>query len=504
MQLLDKITTPAQLLEVEGIKHSAFLKECEKLYGPLDDSSLWKYRERLRSLFIYKEINFEGEPFHFVHLNPEDPTVIAYTPDDSKGKRDIKTLIKPGKYLANHTDLDNEKIKEIITDYKHRFLPPELEFSKDANDAVRIYEEGPNSCMCRKGWDHKKEHPALVYAGPDVGVAYIRRNNKIVARTVIRTDRKPPEYIRVYGDEGLMKKALQANGIKLAQDGLKGCRLPVVWRGKNPGVRLVMPYLDGKAPFIKFPKDAKDENFVNEEFVKAVNETVSGRLKCHSTDGYLVMPNTEDCRTCGQRFHLSQMHRVSGVGYYCRTCFAKKLVSDDLEEVVTSEGHRVYPISKVRRNRRRYAMHEGLYHTRDALKQKGLCIDALTHKVVPVEGYKLCAHHDAYFKEENMAVLQRASGLRYMHVTLDSEALDTGSWYYNPKSKVFYNWDAVRPRGCVAFHDYCVAKLSELKKSGVHATVEAAVTNMRGLNPSLANIFIRTLRVMNDRSDELK
>ena len=258
MQLSEKIVTPEDLLKVEdhNIKHSAFMKECENLYGPLSDNTFWKYREHLRVTYVYKAINIKGKPFHFVHFNENDPNLIAFTANDKVGKKDGKTFIKPGKYLAQYSSLDNEQIKAVVTNYKHEFVPPKIHYATSADDAVRIYEEGPNSCMRGKGWK-EIEHPTRVYYGPDISLAYIKNKSGkgVSARSIIRTDRTPNEYIRIYGDEALMKKAFNAVGIKQSSDGIRGCRIPLLWRENEEQKALLMPYIDGAAKYAFVSKD---------------------------------------------------------------------------------------------------------------------------------------------------------------------------------------------------------------------------------------------------------
>jgi hypothetical protein len=90
-----------------------------------DRNDEWKARERQR-LFItreYPKVPWHGRigtpgrriiDNHFVHVSTHDPRMIAYTETADKGRRDIQTRVKPGKYLKRYFGdmLSDDQIRE--------------------------------------------------------------------------------------------------------------------------------------------------------------------------------------------------------------------------------------------------------------------------------------------------------------------------------------------------------------------------------------------------------
>jgi hypothetical protein len=80
-----------------------------------------EWRERERKKFAdgtYARVPWHGERWfvgsmadlnHFVHVSEDDPSKVAYTPDDRFGSEDRQLRMKPGKYLRKH-------FAEVLTD----------------------------------------------------------------------------------------------------------------------------------------------------------------------------------------------------------------------------------------------------------------------------------------------------------------------------------------------------------------------------------------------------
>jgi hypothetical protein len=128
---------------------------------------------------------------HFVHISAIDPTAVAFTEDERKGEADRQTMIRPGKYLQKFLGagasgtIEHGPLKgwaPQITKMQIAFYaswhqsgkrPPSDEtliFTEDGDEMVRLYEEGPESCMMGKGWDTDR-HPVQVYAGGGLALA---------------------------------------------------------------------------------------------------------------------------------------------------------------------------------------------------------------------------------------------------------------------------------------------------------------------------------------------
>jgi len=68
----------------------------------------WRTRELARALTgEYLPVPWALEPWaapllaeHFPHVSTDDPTMLAYTPDEPKGEQNRQTRCRPGRYLS--------------------------------------------------------------------------------------------------------------------------------------------------------------------------------------------------------------------------------------------------------------------------------------------------------------------------------------------------------------------------------------------------------------------
>jgi hypothetical protein len=245
------------------------------------------WQEREQAMFqagLYDLPVWVEEPFwrnyghelhdHFVHISLADPTAIAFTEDKRKGKADRQTPMKPGKYLQKfmgagrggvieHGPLKGQGAK--ITKQQVAYYsawhangkrPPNddvLCFATEADEMVRVYKEGPYSCMrgCDKEWEDE-DHPVRVYAAGDLQFAYLNNENgDVVGRALCWPDKEV--FGRVYPTPNSDKereqyaelhdrlKALGWVSIDERQNVFEGARLR---RMTNSDGNLMMPYLD--------------------------------------------------------------------------------------------------------------------------------------------------------------------------------------------------------------------------------------------------------------------
>jgi len=142
---------------------------------------------------------------HFLHVSVIDPTAVAFTEDERKGEADRQTYMRPGKYLQKFLaagpsgEIEHGPLKGLpsqVTKMQIAFYAqwhqvgkrPEsddtLFITEDEHEIVRVYEEGPESCMMGKGWDFK-DHPVRVYAGGGLAMAYLNNaSGEVIARTL--------------------------------------------------------------------------------------------------------------------------------------------------------------------------------------------------------------------------------------------------------------------------------------------------------------------------------
>lgn len=439
MNLADKITSPTDLLKVDQIENSAFFKECENLYGPLSEDTFWKFRERLRSMYTYDPINIKGLPFHFLHLNHDDPNLIAFTANDKIGKKDGKTFIKPGKYLTQHTNLDNEQIKNVVTEYKHKFVPPKLYLTETPEAVVDIYERGPNSCMSRKGWDIQN-HPARAYQGPDTKVAYIKNKSGdgYTARAVIRTDKNPPQYIRIYGDKSFFTKALSAAKIVQAPNGLSGCRLPVMWKEGRENKELLMPYVDGGAQTGYIHKERDKRDFVHMGVVPSdENASDYHHISCTNTGGTVTMPDLRNCGHCGQQFFQDEITVVSDSSF-CPTCLEGQNIvvinegMEDMEQCVLLQVANEYE---------RYMLYKDKWYTQSGLTQLEMFYDYDTDKLIPLNETEIERNTGDRHLRKNLIPLHTVNGIEYFSLRNQN---GIANLYLDIETRDFYTEAAVK------------------------------------------------------------
>lgn len=225
-----------------------------------------------------------ADAHHFAHISVEKDTRIAFTPDDEAGVADKQTRIKPGRYLERYfgARINNETIKHWAAQFSVLYETIEVKFAKTADEIEKVYMEGPRSCMdglhAKAGnFIHAGMHPCRVYAGPDLAVAYLEKEDDDTRMVCGRCQDRPggcpqssegtacagatkvgtysarclvwPEkklFGRIYGDTDRLKLALQRDGYKADSylQGARFTRVPVVRKGYSVPT-FVVPYIDG-------------------------------------------------------------------------------------------------------------------------------------------------------------------------------------------------------------------------------------------------------------------
>lgn len=213
-----------------------------------------KWRERERARFDcgrYGWVAWVDEPWwhdanrpggvaadHFAHVSPEHPEALAYTQDASKGERDIQTRIKPGRYLTRFfPELPPDVVQHWALEWSNLHAPQELRLATTPDEIERVYVNGPRSCMSLRANAYAGScHPARVYGGGDLAVAYIQRDEEITARAIVWPSRKV--YTRFYGDGDRLRPLLENAGY--TEGRLNGARLLRIPAGDG----FVCPYID--------------------------------------------------------------------------------------------------------------------------------------------------------------------------------------------------------------------------------------------------------------------
>jgi hypothetical protein len=243
-------TTYVGLKEVSSL-NSDF---CQKIHvlRPPKDGGLQFHEEEVAT-------TFEGNPWlrhhwfrenflRWVELLPRPsetvPGAVAYFQNLDKRARNIRTPIKPGRFLKKFFGdiLSETEIHELAHEWGNWTDLKTLRITQDADEIEQIYKARHfGSCMWFSDDSYDGPcHPARVYAGPDLAVAYIGSIEQPLARSVVWPEKK--FHTSIYGDESRMEAALQAAGYREPlSSSWRGARIQKI-EAKDD--RFVLPYFD--------------------------------------------------------------------------------------------------------------------------------------------------------------------------------------------------------------------------------------------------------------------
>jgi hypothetical protein len=228
---------------------------------------------------------------HFAHLEPaKHPGMICFTENEDLGIIDRFTVLTPGRYLARYygamSDSEQRRLIAAVDPSGQLFL------AWTPEEIVRVYKEGPSSCMDGiHNFDKLPVHPTYVYGAGDLAIAYtMNAQNRIQSRAMVWPEKKL--FGRVYGDVERMTALLLDEGYDSDRD----CNSADGNGGHFNGVKLlkvlfenstkaVMPYLDD----IALSVDAGD-HWISVETTPARSDTDHPDV-CHSggTSGYALI-----------------------------------------------------------------------------------------------------------------------------------------------------------------------------------------------------------------------
>lgn len=238
---------------------------------------------------------------HFVHLSNQNPPLLAYTMDATKGCRDIQTPIKAGRYLAKYfSDVLTAKQIAYMAAWQANGSKPqgeageaEVQFATTQEEIVGAYVKGPTSCMDGDNFD-EDDSPVRVYAAGDLAIAYLegeppnQPDNTVIARCLVWPAKKVMG--RVYPTQGNFERDGWRNDEEhmaahyALESKLKEMGYESVYEGGSfSGAKLlsirvhgnyVMPYLDND-----YGVDDDGYHFI-------MREEGEGEYTCQETGGY--------------------------------------------------------------------------------------------------------------------------------------------------------------------------------------------------------------------------
>ena len=163
--------------------------------GKIDYRQIWKVRELYRLLENYytplpefiKNVIPQNIIFStFPHMPEKDKNKtgdqIVITENENKGRLNIQSPIKIGKFLKQFCDLDDDQIKNLVDEFKTVTGMQDLKMDITI-DRIKINEiynirnmqaedSKYESCMSNGKFKNWPDHPAEVYATEDTGVLY--------------------------------------------------------------------------------------------------------------------------------------------------------------------------------------------------------------------------------------------------------------------------------------------------------------------------------------------
>lgn len=303
---------------------------------PIIESNGWQEREKERfANGIYQHLPwvheswFQGsiaETEHFAHISTDKPGMIAFTENAAKGTVDRQTRVGPGVYLTRYFSdiLSSVQIRDLATDYAKRFESHELQFATTADEIEQVYLHGPDSCMSNNQYRKQQDwgcfrtpfHPCRVYAAGDLAIAYLSKDGRITARSLVWPEKKT--FGRIYGDLTRLRDLLYAADYKCADP--IGARLTA--HAVDSGY--VCPYLD------KGCSRGQGTLFVRlDETKKFLIIDYHGDYDCASLTGL-----TEHARYNGSLYDDGTVDANDDCddenGEYCASCEESGFDSDDM------------------------------------------------------------------------------------------------------------------------------------------------------------------------------
>lgn len=303
---------------------------------------LWHLRERARlSNGTYHKLpeairaKLPDEAFlEFPHLATKESNLglLAYTQSAVAGELDRQAVIKPGRWLRRWLPkASDEEIKQMAAICAGE-CTSECKISNKMEDFVRVYSEGPDSCMgyklnedhIPKSWyrtrvDGELTHPVSVYAHPDndIAIAWLETGTGVIgARTLVNTESK--RWVRLYKSDrvsGALSKLqqwLSSQGYREDGDALQGQKLLKL---ETDNGDYVCPYIDAGGYGVTVGRD-----YLRVGYYPSEGETLNTD---HST-GCTCTPEEEydwHCDDCGAGMSDDDDCYTTTGGYcYCENC----------------------------------------------------------------------------------------------------------------------------------------------------------------------------------------
>lgn len=254
---------------------------------------------------------------HYAHMSRVMPGQVAFTPTEEYGVQNRKIRMTVARYLDKFARFHNGDLALTTKEIAHyvaivkAHADQQLKIARAGADIVKVYLNGPSSCMSHAVGDYETYgvHPVSAYGDSDLGVAYLGDpDDGISARSIVWPEKKV--YIRVYGDETL-KLVLEENGYK--NDSLAGATFPAI---RLTGGRYLFPYIDTYE---------RDDGMTADLITKSDGKRyfklkpTGGEYDAKVTEGVAVVAEEDRmCENCGEHISVDQYDDQNGL---CHSCY---------------------------------------------------------------------------------------------------------------------------------------------------------------------------------------
>lgn len=289
--------------------HDVWFNANDIVAGPLNEDRLkdlfvtWQERERFRIRYGINTPVFwletDGHPLnnpdlwdrHCFYFSNRVYGQIALTNNDLEGNRDVQRSIPVGRFITRfYPDMKPTEVKRYVDEWNAKYDRTNvLSFTDDPEEIVRIYRNGPDSCMSHSvssyhTWDGL--HPVQAYGAPgDLSLAYLGTPTSVVARAIV--DQKKKYYVRAYGNAERLQYMLEAQGYTRKSRYDYGTRLNL--HMSSNGTDVICPYIDCSSG-IGLTLD-RENNFL------VMSPSGPG---CATTSGFVKFPRPVRCHHCNK------------------------------------------------------------------------------------------------------------------------------------------------------------------------------------------------------------
>jgi hypothetical protein len=253
----------------------------------------------------------------YEHIDPDDGTKVRFIACATDGLEGRFTSMNPGRFIRQFIEAtpDSSLLDRWCAQMGLDATTSKLKIARSPEDVVRVYTQGPHSCM---GYPYPADptrgnpwfphvvdqHPVNAYGNSDLGVAYITRMGEITARCLVWPEKK--QHSRIYGDNNRLLERLKENGY-VENWAFIGARIRQLRSQTSDCHELILPYIDGDLGVIP---DGKDWLILSDK----------PHIIAKSPNGLAYTEECEDCGARGEWLTATRRNDDDELTYVCKGC----------------------------------------------------------------------------------------------------------------------------------------------------------------------------------------